>query len=383
MTATREEKPGTASAPNPTSAALGGARRPTSGPATGGINFGGRTYALRFGPFSNLHRRRAVIVCGAIVVAILALGVVSLGYGTLALSPGEVLAALFDADAARAHRLVVFEWRLPRFLFAVLAGLALGASGAIFQSITRNPLGSPDIIGFSTGSYTGAIIVMLWIGSTSYYAIGAGALLGGAAVALAVYLLAYRKGLRPFRLIIVGIGASAMLASVNSLMMMRVSQEEAMLAAVWGSGSLSALGYAQLLPATLIFVALIIGCAFLGRPLAALEVGDDAALSLGVHANRTRAFSTLIGVALTALVTAAAGPIAFISLAAPQIARRLTNGASLQLLPSALVGALLLVAADLVAQMVDLPVGVLTVCVGGIYLAWLLVHEQTTKKGRQ
>lgn len=366
MTATRENSPLPASKN----------RRRGTGPRNGlgiaaregehrSINFGDHTYAVRFGRFSNLHRRREVFVCGAIVVVVLALGIVSLGYGTLALSPGEVLAARLDPDATRAHRLVVFEWRLPRFLFAVLAGLALGASGAIFQSITRNPLGSPDIIGFSTGSYTGAIIVMLWIGSTSYYAIGAGALLGGAAVALAVYLLAYRKGLRPFRLIIVGIGASAMLA------------------AVWGSGSLSALGYAQLLPATLIFAALIVGCGFLGRPLAALEVGDDAALSLGVHANRTRAFSTLIGVALTALVTAAAGPIAFISLAAPQIARRLTNGASLQLLPSALVGALLLVAADLVAQMVDLPVGVLTVCVGGIYLAWLLVHEQTTKKGRQ
>lgn len=384
MTATRENSPLPASKN----------RRRGTGPRNGlgiaaregehrSINFGDHTYAVRFGRFSNLHRRREVFVCGAIVVVVLALGIVSLGYGTLALSPGEVLAALFDADASRAHRLVVFEWRLPRFLFAVLAGLALGASGAIFQSITRNPLGSPDIIGFSTGSYTGAIIVMLWIGSTSYYAIGAGALLGGAAVALAVYLLAYRKGLRPFRLIIVGIGASAMLASVNALMMMKVSPEQAMLAAVWGSGSLSALGYAQLLPATLIFAALIVGCGFLGRPLAALEVGDDAALSLEVHANRTRAFSTLIGVALTALVTAAAGPIAFISLAAPQIARRLTNGASLQLLPSALVGALLLVAADLVAQMVDLPVGVLTVCVGGIYLAWLLVHEQTTKKGRQ
>jgi iron complex transport system permease protein len=143
VTATREEKPGTASAPNPTSAALGGARRPTSGPAAGGIDFGDRTYAVRFGRFSNLHRRRAVIVCGAIVVAILALGVVSLGYGTLALSPGEVLAALFDADASRAHRLVVFEWRLPRFLFAVLAGLALGASGAIFQSITGTRLARP------------------------------------------------------------------------------------------------------------------------------------------------------------------------------------------------------------------------------------------------
>lgn len=384
MTATRENSPVSASK----NRRRGHGPRNGLGVATGesehsGINFGDHTYAVRFGRFSNLHRRREVIVCGAIVVVVLTLGIVSLGYGTLALSPGEVLAALFDPDATRAHRLVVFEWRLPRFLFAVLAGLALGASGAIFQSITRNPLGSPDIIGFSTGSYTGAIIVMLWIGSTSYYAIGAGALIGGAAVALVVYLLAYRKGLRPFRLIIVGIGASAMLASVNALMMMKVSPEQAMLAAVWGSGSLSALGYAQLLPAAIIFVALVIGCGFLGRPLAALEVGDDAALSLGVHANRTRALSTLIGVALTALVTAAAGPIAFISLAAPQIARRLTNGASLQLLPSALVGALLLVAADLVAQIVDLPVGVLTVCVGGIYLAWLLVHEQTTKKGRQ
>lgn len=347
------------------------------------LDFGAAVMVVRTGRFSNIYRRRSVLVCLVIAAVVLGLGVVSLGLGTLGLSPGEVFAALFDPNAPRSHRLVVFEWRLPRFLFAVLAGLALGASGAIFQSITKNPLGSPDIIGFSTGSYTGAIVVMLFLGSASYFAIGAGAMIGGGVVALAVYLLAYRGGLRPFRLIIVGIGASAMLGSVNALMLMKVSPEQAMLAAVWGAGSLNGLGYAQLAPAAAVLAVLAVGCGFLAWPLGMLEVGDDAASSLGVRVDRTRAAATMIGVALTALVTAAAGPISFIALAAPQITKRLTGGAGLQLFASAMTGMLLLVAADLVAQLVGLPVGVLTVCIGGIYLAWLLIRVQTSRKGTQ
>jgi iron complex transport system permease protein len=216
---------------------------------------------------------------------------------------------------------------------------------------------------------------MLWFGSMSYYEIAGGALLGGAVVALVVYLLSMKDGVQAFRLIIVGIGITAMLGSLNSLMLMQSSTQNAMLASVWGSGTLSSLGFEQLRPASLIFVVLLIATLGVLRRLGHLEMGDDAAAALGVDPGPTRAYATACGVGLTAIVTAAVGPISFIALAAPQIALRLTKGTGVQLWPVMLTGACVLALADLIAQLVRLPVGVVTVSVGGIYLVWLLVQE--------
>ncbi|CAM3631188.1 iron chelate uptake ABC transporter family permease subunit [Occultella aeris] len=347
--------------------------------ADGRVDFGRPTLVLRRRRLSTRVSRRAVVVCTVLAVTTFLLALVSLGVGTLALSPMEVLAALADTGGNEQARLAVVGWRLPRLLLAVLCGAALAVSGAIFQSLTKNPLGSPDIIGFSTGSYTGAIVVMLWLGSTTYLNIAAGSLVGGCVVAFVVYVLAYRRGIQAFRLIIVGIGISAILGSINSMLLIAVSPEQAMLAAVWGAGSLNGLGYAQLWPVAISGTLLILGAALIVAPLRQLEIGDDAARALGIRAQRSRALATVLGVALTAVVTAAVGPISFVALAAPQIARRLTRGIGLELLPAALTGALVLVAADLIAQRVDLPVGVITVSVGGSYLAWLLISEYRTR----
>jgi len=298
--------------------------------------------------------------------------------------PRTVLAPLLGLhhDALRGHgedmvRMIVVEWRLPRVLLAILLGAALGMSGAIFQSLTRNPLGSPDIIGFAAGSYTGALIVILLL-SGGYYEIAAGALIGGILTAFAVYALAWRNGMQGFRLIIVGIGISAMLSAFNGGMIKAADLNVAMSAAIWGAGSLNGLSFDQLVPVVIVLIIIMPLTILLARPMRQLEMGDDAARASGVNANRTRALLMVLGVALTATVTAAAGPIAFISLAAPQIARRMTRSAGVTLIPSALTGSCLLATADYAAQHAlptQLPVGIMTVSIGGIYFISLLIKE--------
>ncbi|WOF24108.1 iron chelate uptake ABC transporter family permease subunit [Microbacterium betulae] len=340
------------------------------------IDHGYLAVRARAGRVSDLLGVRGIIVGLILALATLALGIVSLGMGTYELSPGEVLEALIYLDADPRARLLVFEWRLPRVLFAIACGIALALSGAIFQSLTRNPLGSPDIIGFSAGSYTGAIVVMLWIGSSRYLDVAAGALIGGAVTATVVYLLAIRRGtVGSFRLIIMGIGVGALLNSLNSALMISTDVDSALLAAVWAAGSLNGLGHEQLWPMVTMLAVLLVLVTTVAPGVRQLELGDDAARALGVRANRVRAVAVVAAVSLTALVTAAAGPISFIALAAPQIARRLVGGTGLALVPSALVGAFVLLASDVIAQRVGFPVGVLTVIVGGGYLSWLLAAE--------
>ncbi|MFI1018384.1 FecCD family ABC transporter permease [Streptomyces sp. NPDC020965] len=358
---------------------------PASAPTAGGppvrVDFGRPAWTLRWLGAALRVDRRAVLVCAVLTAAVLALGVLTLGTGSISLSPAQVVTALIDPEADRRARLVVVDWRLPRLLFALVCGAALAISGAIFQSLTKNPLGSPDIIGFSSGSYAGASVVMLLLGTANYYAIATGSLIGGAVTALVVYLLAYRQGLHPFRLIIVGIAVGAGLSSLTSMLLISVNPHQAMLAATWAAGSLSGLGFGELGPTVVVFLVLLLCSAAVVRSLVHLEMGDDTAVALGVRANRARLAGTVVGVALTALVTAAVGPIAFVALAAPQIAQRLTRGSTtLRLVPAALTGALILVAADFAAQRVDLPVGVVTVCVGGAYLAWLLARQYASRR---
>jgi len=345
------------------------------------VDHGYTTVILRRGRLSGLIGVRSLVVCAVLVVVILALGIVALGLGTYALSPAQVVGALLGtADDERA-RLLVVTWRLPRVLFAIACGISLAVSGAIFQSLTRNPLGSPDIIGFSTGSYTGVVVMTLVIGSTGYLDRAAAAIVGGCITAAVVYLLSVSRGsVRPFRLIIMGIGVGALLGSLNSALMISSDVDAAMLTAVWAAGSLYGLGHAQLWPMVALLVVMLPLVASIAPGMRQLELGDDAARGLGVRSNRVQAGAVILGVALTALVTAAAGPISFIALAAPQIARRLTRGSGLGLVPAALVGALLLLASDVLAQQLGFPVGIVTVSVGGAYLVWLLAAEYRKRK---
>lgn len=346
------------------------------------VDFGRRVLVVRFGGLVSLRVPvRPLVVCVVLGVLALAAGVITLGTGDVVIAPGDVLSTL-GGGGTRVQRLVVVEWRLPRVLLALLIGAALGLSGAIFQALTRNPLGSPDVIGFNTGAYTGVLVVVVFVGP-GYYLTALGALVGGLLTAAAVYLFAYQRGVQGFQLIIVGIAVSAILASVNQWFIIKVDLQAALAASIWEQGSLNGLGWAQVPPvagAVVVLVALLVAY---GPRLPVLELGDDAAAALGVRVQRARLVYLVIGVALIALATAAAGPVSFVALAAPQLARRLTRTAGVALLPSAAMGALLLVGSDALAQRAfaptQLPVGVVTVSVGGLYFAWLLARQARTQ----
>lgn len=341
------------------------------------MDFGRRTYVVRRAGIALRWSRRTAGVCALLVAATLAISLWSVMSGSYELTLGQVWATLTGDPEAAFARVVLLEWRLPRALAAVVFGAALGVAGAVFQSLTRNPLASPDVIGFSTGSYTGALVVILVTGGTHLQVAG-GALVGGFVTAAAVYLLAWRRGVHGFRMIIVGIALSAMLTSVNTWLIMTAELEAAITAAVWGTGSLNGTTWEHVAVGSAIVLVLLALLTPLAAGLRQLELGDDAAKATGTRTEPVRLAVIAIGVALTATATASAGIIAFVALAAPQIGRNLVRAPGVPIAAAACTGAFLLATADHAAQHllpVDLPVGVVTVVVGGGYLVWLLVHE--------
>lgn len=321
--------------------------------------------------------RRPVAVCAALVVVALLLLVLAVGTGEYSIPPGDVISTLLGGGDP-GTQFIVETLRLPRAVTAVLVGASLGAAGAIFQSVTGNPLGSPDIIGFTAGAAAGGVMqIVLFDGGAG--AVATAAVVGGLVTAVAVYLLALRDGVHGYRLILIGIGMQAMMVAVIGYLLTRARLEDAHGASVWLVGSLNGRGWEQARPTALGLAVLAPVLFALARPLRVLEMGDETARALGVAVERSRLALILVGVGLTAMATAAAGPVAFLALTAPQIARRLTRAAGPGLVTAALMGAVLLLAADQGSQRLfpstQLPVGIVTGVLGGIYLIWLLAHE--------
>ena len=325
--------------------------------------------------------RRAVMVTVCAGAVVLGLMILALLLGDFPLTIGEMAGVLLGQGEGLA-RTVVLEWRLPRAIAAVLFGAALAVSGALFQTVTRNPLASPDIMGLANGSYTGMILALVVLGG-SWPMLVTGSLVGGLAAAAVIYLLALRDGLQGFRFIMVGIGVSAILASFNTWLLLRVDVDVALFASAWGAGTLNTITPATLIPTGFGIIVLLCLLPAVIVPLRQLSLGDDAAASTGAAVKPARLAAIAIAIGLVSAVTAVSGPIAFIALSAPQITRRLAGTAEIPLAASAVVGGLLLLASDLVAQHVipvTLPVGVVTVVLGGLYLVWLLVREARRTK---
>lgn len=320
--------------------------------------------------------RRAVIVVSLACLVIIGAVVASLSLGKLGIAVGD-LPTVLAGNGSKTQHWVMFSNRLPRALVAIGAGAALGISGSIFQSVTRNPLGSPDIIGLNGGAAAGAAAVTLvWPGLLPA---PVGALLGGA-IAVTLVLLGAGSGFHaPHRMVVIGIGVGAMALAFVQFAVTRTQREQAQQMAAWLNGSLSARSWDHVWT---IFVALIIfGVAALAltRGLQLVEMGDETALALGAGAQRVRLAAVAVGVVLAAAAVVVCGPIAFVALVAPQVARRMTGSAGPGMVAAAVFGALVMIVADLVAQYQPwsstLPVGVLTAGIGGIYLAALLTHE--------
>ena len=331
---------------------------------------------VRVGPHVALRIQRRPIAAGAALAVVTAvLFVVAVGTGDFPIAPADVLSALVGSGD-EGTVFIVRDLRLPRALCAVLVGVALGISGAIFQSLTRNPLGSPDIIGFEQGASVGALLVITVLAGSGAV-VSAGALTGGAFTALAVYGLAYRRGgTSGYRLILVGIAIGWLMLSITDYLLARARIEEAHEATRWLLGSLNGRSWEDVGPLLISLAILLPATLPTGRTLRALELGDDAAHALGVRVERARLSLVALAVALVSVSVVAVGPIAFVALTAPQIARRLARTAGPPLLCSALTGAAVVLAADIAAQRLipssSLPVGVMTGAFGGLYLAWLL-----------
>ncbi|WP_246422308.1 FecCD family ABC transporter permease [Nocardiopsis mwathae] len=332
---------------------------------------------MRVGGIAFAWRPRIAAAYGALLAVTVAALAVSLMAGDYEIPLPGVLPAVLG----HGERLDVYfaqGVRLPRALVAIGAGAALGIAGAVFQSLSRNPLGSPDIIGFTGGAATGAVAAILVFGGGTV-AVSTGAVLGGIATAALVYLLALKKGVQGYRLILVGIGANAMLLAVRDYLITRAELTDAITAQVWMIGSLNGRGWGEAAAVAIGVAVLAPVILALGPRLRLMEMGDQTASALGVPVQATQVTALLVASALTGAAIAVCGPIGFVALAAPQLARRLARANGTTLVGGALMGAALLATADLVAQRAmapsQLPVGAVTAVIGGAYLIWLLYRE--------
>ncbi|MFB7665022.1 FecCD family ABC transporter permease [Kitasatospora sp. NPDC056138] len=334
---------------------------------------------LRIGDTVSLRYRPRALAAGTLCALLaLAVGVLTLGSGDYPLSPAEVLRTLAGGGSP-AQDFIVNELRLPRVVTALAVGAALALAGALFQSLVRNPLGSPDVLGFTQGAATGALVVVVAGGSS--LALASGAVIGGLITGAAIHALARRGGVPGGRLVLVGIGTAAILTGVNGYLLTRARLMDAARAVLWLTGSLDGRGWQDAVPLLSVLAvltpAVLLGC---GRALRMIEMGDEAAGGVGVPVERLRLVLLAAAVLLASLAAAAAGPVSFVALTAPQVARRLTRTSGPNLLASMCVGAALLVSADWAAQQLftgrQLPVGVVTGVLGGGYLVWLLATQR-------
>jgi iron complex transport system permease protein len=323
------------------------------------------------------RRRQALVVAGMVLVVLVA-GTGALLIGAAGLTPGQaILGALGLGD--RGDVFIIQRLRLPRIEAAVMVGAAFGLAGALFQSTLRNPLASPDILGISSGASLGAVTGLLALG-LSGVALSALAFTGAGTIALAIWLLAWRKGLHSIRFVLVGVGFAYLCASLIAWAMARSREQEAAAVLIWTVGSVSDIRGEQLALVAAGTLVLVVAVALVARTQGPLSLGDDNARALGVHVDAARVGTLLLAVALIALATSAAGPIAFVALVAPAIARRLVNDGGAALAASAATGAALTLVADVVGQHgllgVAAPVGIVTGLVGAPYLLWLLATNE-------
>lgn len=327
---------------------------------------------------AHARRRRGLrrrVVTAALGVGIIAAFVISLMVGHTFYGLDQVWQVLLGHEVDGAT-FTVGTLRLPRAVLSVLAGVAFGVAGVTFQTMLRNPLASPDIIGISSGASAAAVFAIVVLGLPTA-GVSVVAVIGGLGVALAVYLLSYKAGVAGTRLILIGIGVAAMLDSVVAYLLERAGQWDYLAALRWLAGSLNGASWDAIMPLAIALAILVPVLLGQSRNLGILQMGDDAAAALGVRVEVTRVVLVISAVALIAIATSAAGPIAFVAFLSGPIAARLVGSHGSLLVPSALVGALLVLVADLVGQWMlgtRYPVGVVTGVLGAPFLLYLIAR---------
>lgn len=338
------------------------------------------TVCVRWGDtLSLLIHKKHLLTHTVLTLALVGLMLFALGAGASSIGFTEV-ASLLVGKATPGTELVITQWRAPRILLAVVIGVALGVSGNIFQTITRNPLGSPDLMGFTMGAQTG-ILTAIILFQASYTTVTAWALIGGLLSGAVIFYLAFRGGFGGLRLILAGIAMSSMLGSFNRWLIVQADSDTAYGAVKAVTGSLSHAGWDIAFPTTVLTLALLILIIPLSRSLLNYPLGNDLLIALGTRLGREQPWLMLLGISLVAVSTVAAGPLSFIALLAPHLARLMYSATTASLYASAILGAILLLGADILSQtaLESLPVGIVTASVGGIYFMGLLLAEMRKK----
>jgi iron complex transport system permease protein len=341
------------------------------------------TFRLAVPPASGLVRPRLLAVSLVLAAAVFLAFCVETAIGEISLSLTDVTRALVGAgDPGTA--LIVQELRLPRSLAGLLVGVAFGVSGALLQAMTHNPLASPDMMGITQGAGVAVVagIVLGWDGGLSTQALG---LIGALTAALVVYALAWKRGTTGYRIVLVGVGVAWICTSATDYLMARGQRFQAQAALGWLVGNLNGRTWSQITPLAIALAVLLPTALLLGRLMRTLELGDDVARGLGTRVQTVRVTVLVVAVGLVAFGTAAAGPIAFVALAAPQVAQRLAGTAFPPPFAAGLTGAVMVLGSDLVARKLvpdtELPVGIVTGVLGAPVLLWLLVRANRAGSG--
>jgi len=327
------------------------------------------------------RKTRAVAVMAALGILIVLAFFVSMNAGVIRMSPADVLRTLagFGTDK---QQLILFEFRLPRIVISLLIGIGLAVSGCILQSLTRNALADPGILGINAGA---GLVVILFVAfypdnaAAPVFLIPFLALVGAGGTAFLIYALAFKKrdGLAPIRLVLAGIGVSAGIVSATLVLTIRLEPADYQFVTRWLAGTIWGTNWKYvfaLLPWLLVWLPAVF---FKSRTLNILHLETNAAVGLGVRLNKERLFLLAAAVALAGACVAAGGSIGFVGLIAPHMARRLVGPQHQYLLPaSALTGALLVIVSDTVARSVvpqtEIPTGIVVAVLGAPYFLYLL-----------
>ena len=341
--------------------------------------------SISIGGLSAAWRPRTFLATVLLALTVLALFAIELAVGDYTLPLGTVWHVLLGGGETT-DKLVVLEWRMPRAATAIGVGAALGLAGALLQSVTRNPLASPDILGITMGASAAAVtVIVIGTGSASMVTswisglgISTAAAVGAMTSALVIWLLAFRRNVDPFRLVLFGVVINALLQAYVNYLLIRAELRDAQTATFWLTGSLNAANWHT---TTAVFVLLGISTpvmVWISYQFKAMELGPDIAAGLGQTPHRNQFTFIACSAILAAVAVAAAGPIGFVAFVAPQVALRLCAVSSPPLTASALTGALLVTASDLAtahALPVALPVGLLTSVFGGSFLVYVLIQN--------
>lgn len=318
---------------------------------------------------------RLYIITGILLLVVLVLCGLALMFGSTHYRFPTIIQVLLGHKVQGAT-FAIKTLRLPRMLTALLTGIAFGMAGSTFQTILRNPLASPDIIGITSGSSVAAVFCILVL-QISGPVVSVAAVVSGLLVAALIYGMSKGGAFSGGRLILIGIGVQAMLNSIISFLLLRASQYDVPGAIRWLSGSLNGVRLYEVAPLLMVVLICGSGILVLRQHLSILELGEQSAIALGVRTDLTRMLLVISAVCLIAFATAVTGPIAFIAFLSGPIGKKLVGSGVPSELPAGLIGAILVLAADLIGQYafeVQFPVGVITGILGAPYLIFLLIR---------